>query len=195
MSATPKNYQLRALGWGVEITSHRLSRRESAAAKQWLNSQKLDPKNFSGSLEEILPKYNCYSTNHWQSGIVPLLDLTRLILVDSNEEIVFSLNSPREMAVSDPGYPVLKACPEPKQDMLIYTEESKGLFAVWPVTSPSRPQKKDFTILKSLISIEKEEIWYISGIQFRGKELEADYDYEDIRGKAAYSSIIPAQKT
>jgi hypothetical protein len=194
-SKSPKNYQLRALGWGVEVTSHYLSTRELAKAKKWLATENLNPELFHGSLEDILPKYNCYHTNHWQSGCVPLLDLTRLVLVDSQEKVVFSLNRPHEMQVLDAGYPVLKAAAGTGKNLAVYTEECKGQVAMWPVVSMSRPRKKDFVVLKSRIDIAGEDIWYISGIKFQDKELEADYDYEDVRGKAAYTKILPATQT
>lgn len=193
--STNKTYQLRALGWGVEITSHNLSSREMGKALKWLAEEKLDPNLFDGSLEGILPKYNCYSTNHWQSGCVPLLNLTRLVLVDSQEKVVFSMNKPWDMQILDAGYPVLEAPCNPAKNLAVYTEECKGQLAVWPVISTTRPRKKDFTVLKSRISIAGEDIWYISGIRFKNDDLDADYDYEDVRGKAAYTKILPATQT
>jgi len=186
---TTKRYQVRALGYCVEVTAHKLSKKEISQVKEWCEREGHDLSDMSGSLEEALDGYNCYSTNLWQSGIVPILGSVRFVVVDEHEHEILTISKPTIVEAKCPAGDVLSV-DKGEGDVLVYFEEYKGLVATWVFSSTSKPKVKDFSISADKITVAGEETKYVDGVYFCGEELERDYDYESIRGKAAYSALL-----
>lgn len=184
-----KKYQLRALGYCVEVTAHKLNEKESKEAQDWCESEGCSPDEIMGSLEDALDGYDCYNTNLWQSGMVPVLGSVRLVLIDFNENEIFTIKDPLQMKrniTSGTNRRVDRA----NEDTLVYFEESKGLVAPWVITSNLIPSPSDFSLSTDKLVIDYDETEFITGIQFKGEELERDDEEEDVRGKAAYSMLL-----
>lgn len=184
-----KKYQLRALGYCVEVTAHKLSKKESKEAQDWCESEGCPPDEIMGSLEVALGGYDCYSTNLWQSGMVPVLGSVRLVLTDSNENEIFTIKEPLQMKRTvTPG--TNRRVDRANEDTLVYFEESKGLVASWVIMSNLTPSASDFSLSTDKLVIDYDETEFITGVHFKGEELERDDDEEDVRGKAAYSMLL-----
>jgi hypothetical protein len=185
-------YELRALGWAAEITAHKLTPKQVKLVLG--NRGELgEDGSFGGSMEEVLRDYNCYSTNLWQSGCVPLAESNSFIVVDSSGKMVLGMpriGRKRGEGKSERGDGEDIETNSNKGDTLLYFEESKGITAVWTLTSDTVPAVKDFVFKISSVVINGERIDYIEGVKFRGGELEREYDGEDLNGKAAYSKLI-----
>lgn len=187
--AKPKKYQIRALGYCVEATAHGLSKDEVTLVERWCEAEGCTPDEITGNLEEALDGYNCYSTNLWQSGIVPIVDSVRLVLLDDEENEILTIAKPRSLVGGAATEHTLKT-DRKDGNVLVYFEEYKGLVATWTLQSDSIPTAKDFSVDTDKIVVDGDETEFIDGVRFRGEELERDYDEEDIRGKAAYSVLL-----
>jgi hypothetical protein len=185
-----KTYHVRALGYCVETTAHRLSKDDVKKVEQWCEREGCSTDEIMGNLEEALDGYNCYSTNLWQSGIVPVLDSVRLVLVDSEENEVLTIKKVGNLRGKTNPNPSLCVGKGQGGDVLVYTEEYKGLVATWILSSNTEPTEADIVVDTDKIMVDGKETEFIDGIRFRGQELERDYDEEDIRGKAAYSVLL-----
>jgi len=187
-----RQYQLRASGWCAEVSCHQLSKNQTQQAIDWINTQGYQPKDILGSMEGAIAGYNCYSTNVWQSGCVPLVGSIQFVLVDDQGKKVFALNGvggARGGRRRQSKLPTIELPPN-RKNLLIYFEESKGSVATWIVESPTRPKKSDFVFDIAKIKIPNANFEYISGVRFQGADLEQDYELENVRGKAAYSKLF-----
>lgn len=184
-----KKYNLRALGYCVEATAHKLSAEEAAAVEEWCESEGCATDEISGSGEEFLPDYDCYSTNLWQSGIVPVVSSVRLMLLDCEDNEILSIDKPWTFGTEGGGGDALRV-DRGEGNVLVYFEESKGLVAAWGLEATEVPSAADFTVETNKIVVDGDETEFISEIRFLGKKLERDYDQEDITGKAAYSFLL-----
>ncbi len=201
-----KKFQIRGLGWCVEVTAHKLSPSQVECVRTYAKDHGEDIENLGGSLEDILVDYDCYNTNLWQSGILPFLHATRYALVDNKNEIIYSIDdldrlarltllgtlqpapksSPRLEIIGDPAYAVGKGA----ANVLVYTEEHKGTTSVWEIESETIPTPTDLTFRLHRLCIGDGEIFYVDGIIYKGKELERNFDEEMLVGKAAYSGLF-----
>jgi len=185
-----KKYEMRAIGWAVEVTAHRLSPRQTNAVREWLDK---NADQCMGNMEEVLEEYNCYNTNLWQSGCVPLAKNNGFVVLGEDGQIVLGIpelgRKKGEGMVVGKISEVFKAQSKEK-NILVYFEETKGISAVWKLASESVPDAKDFTFRISKIAVGGESIEYIESALFRGVELERDYEGEELVGKAAYSQLV-----
>lgn len=186
---TKKKYQLRALGYCVETTAHRLSAGEVEKVREWCETEGCSTDEIMGNLEETLEGYNCYSTNLWQSGIVPIVDSVRLVLLDDKENEILTIAKPRARVGRTANKHALRV-DRKDGNVLVYFEEYKGLVATWTLESDTIPSAKDFAVDTDRIVVDGDATEFIDGVRFRGEEIERDYDEEDIRGKAAYSLLL-----
>jgi len=188
-------YSIRALGWAIEVTGHTLTKPELTFLKKWCGDNDYEFDNIPGSCEGILDGYNCYSSNSWQLGCVPLLDLNRFFLFEPKSKVSLPLtqalitNSKLQLKYVKDFDSVYKLKARYNK-LLVYTEESKGTTAAWKLLSPSLPKVEDFTILYSKFVLGKETVSFVSGLEYCGLDLERDYDLEDLQGKVAYSKIL-----
>jgi hypothetical protein len=84
---------------------------------------------------------------------------------------------------------VFKTFPS-KSSVLIACEEFKGTCAVWTFESSEVPNIEDFKFtIGSILLTKDEDIQFIEGAFFKGKELDKDYDQEFIVGKSSYSRV------
>lgn len=188
-AAKARTYTLLARGWSVEVTTHRLSKRQSDKLKKWGQKEGGETESL-GNAEDILSGYNCYDTNLWQSGVVPVAGSSGLLMLDDNQKEIFSIpeltrgvKTVREKA----GDFFIKSN---KGDVLVYFEESKGAGAAWVLESCNPPRKQDFVVQLSEINIGGDATAYVYGVLYKGEVLERDYDQEDLVGKAAYSTLL-----
>lgn len=187
--AKPKKYKLRALGHCLEATAHRLNKSEVARIEQWCENEGCGSDEILGNLEETLEGYNCYSTNLWQSGIVPVVDSVKLVLLDDAENEIITIAKPRGLIKrTNPARSLTLTHKE--GNVLVYFEEYKGLVATWVFETEGVPEVSDLSIDTDKIAIGGNETEFIDAVRFRGEELERDYDEEDVRGKAAYSLLF-----
>lgn len=187
MPTAPKKYWLRARGWAVEVTAHRLSAKQLATVREHCAREGIDSESL-GNMEEILPDYNCYDTNMWQSGCVPVADLTGFSLVDGSGKELFAI--PPLSGTRVEGESSGEKKKSARGNVLVYFEESKGLVATWELESSSAPVPGDFSFRISRILVGPDATEYVDGVIFRGEELERDYDGEELVGKAAYSRLL-----
>ena len=184
-----RRYTLLARGWSVEVTAHKLTKKQSGKLKKWCRDEGAELSSF-GNAEDILSDYNCYDTNLWQSGVVPVASSNGLLLRDENRRDIFSipeLTSGVRAVREKAGDLIVK--PD-KGDVLVYFEESKGAGAAWVLESSSVPQVKDLVVQLSEINVGGDATEYIYGMLYKGNMLERDYDQEDLMGKASYSMLL-----
>jgi hypothetical protein len=182
-------YEIRALGYCVEVTAHRLRRREVEKVVGWCEREGCEVSDISGNLEEALEGYNCYSTNLWQSGIVPLVGGVRFVLIGPEGNEVFSareLSAIKGGVKSDPPFETVKG----GGNVLVYFEEYKGLAATWVLPSSTPPDPRDLSVLTNAIVVGGEATEFVAGLYYQNVEMERDYENENFRGKAAYSRLI-----
>jgi uncharacterized protein (TIGR02145 family) len=190
-SPSPQKYRLLAKGWAVEVTAHKL---DASEVEQILSHSKEEgvPLDSLGNMEDVLEDYDCYSTNMWQSGCVPIAGKTSFVVVNEGGEELFeipleSTKSPSTRKAKGTAF----SATAKDGNVLVYTEESKGLSAVWDFQSPKAPKASDFAFRISTISVARESTPFVDDVLFNGKILERNYeDAEDLEGKAAYSSLI-----
>lgn len=185
----PRRYQLRALGFCMEASAHQLNEEEVKEVEAWCETSGCATDEISGNLEEVLEDYDCYSTNLWQSNLLPILDSVRLVVVDNDEVEIFTIDKPykvEENSNQEGSHRVDRN----NEDILIYIEESKGLAGTWVLDSTTTPLAEDFTILTNTLVIDGDQTRLISGIKYQKNKLEQDFEAEDIRGKAAYSMLL-----
>ncbi len=183
-----KKYRLRARGWALEVTAHRLTDEDKEVLAKWGGVVENEP-----NLEEVLPNYNCYSTNLWQSGCVPSSENSSFYLFDDKEVELFHIPSPSsspDNCWKRDGIGETLEASGGQGDILVYCEESKGRSATWLVFAEKTPEPQDFSFRVAKILVGDEVIEYIEGATYRGQELERDYDDEDLSGKAAYSQLV-----
>lgn len=188
-------FDIRAIGWSIEVSAQSLTRDEYTFVRKWCSKNGHEPENFSGNLEGELPGYNAYSTNLWQTGCVPMLELNRFFLYNHVGNALLPITAPlirssevglRRCKGSDIVHPL-----KPRHNrVLVYFEETKGVGAVWRFPHKGDPDIEKFTILYSKFSLGDESFYYVVGLEYKGKELERNYDLEDLSGKASYSKLL-----
>lgn len=183
------------MGWATEVTGESLSKEQYSFVKKWCVQNDHEYDGISGSLEGVLEGYNAYSTNSWQTGCVPLLELNRFFLYNKDKKSLLPLTAPlvrdsditlKRFRGADLSIPLKVRY----NKLLVYYEESKGTTAVWTYTSKSEPLAKNFTILYSKFSLGDESFYFVSGLEYKAKPLERAYDLEDLVGKASYSKLL-----
>lgn len=190
-----QNYRLVARGWCVEVTAHRLNRKQVRDIDKWCKSEGRDESSLD-NMEDVLSGYNCYSTNLWQSGVVQLADSSGVTLFNEKGEVEFAGELGLKPGILPWGARRLRAKRSGLQtkgetgDILVYYEESKGVGAVWTLETEKPVKPEDFVFRIGRISVETDTIDYIEGVSFGGAELERDYEEEDLVGKAAYSKLL-----
>jgi hypothetical protein len=188
----PKKYQLRGLGWCGEITAHKLTPNQIKTIKAHAKKEGIGLDGL-GNMEDILEDYNCYNTNTWQTGVLPFLHSSRYVLVNSDNKVLFSIET-FENTNKGPKFQTIEkaefCAKRDKGNLLVYCEEHKGTTAIWTVESKKVPVPSDFTFAIGKLEIDGDTTPFVTTIYFKGKELERDYDGEMIVGKAAYSLLI-----
>jgi hypothetical protein len=188
-----KKFQLKGLGWCGEITAHKLTPEQIKQVKAHAEENGEDLKSLGGSMEDVIKNYNCYATNLWQTGMLPFLHATRYALVDSKNEIIYSIDKfentqtgPKFEITETPEYLAERG----KGNVLVFTEEHKGTTSVWEIESESTPSPKDFVFRLAKICVDSAETLYVDSVLYKGKELDRNYDEEMIVGKASYSTLL-----
>jgi hypothetical protein len=189
------DFRVKAIGWSVEVTGHRLSKDEYQFVKKWCSTNDYDSEGIPGNLEGTLADYNAYHTNSWQTGCVLMLDLNRFFLTDKKGTQLIPITAPliksSEVKLKRVKALDMKHDLKPRYNkLLVYFEESKGVGAAWKLKLKNKPVLEDFTILYSKFSLGLESFYYICDLQYQGVSLERDYDCEDLSGKASYSKLF-----
>ncbi len=188
-----KKFQIRGLGWCGEATAHKLTPAQVKQVKAHASETEESLDGLSGSMEDIVRDYNCYSTNLWQSGTLPFIHATRYALVDSKNKIIYSIEKfenskggPKFEIAEKPEYQAAKN----RGDVLVFVEEHKGTTAVWEIESNTVPKQSDFVFRLGKLQLDGDDTLYVDSILYKGVELERNYDEEMVVGKAAYSLLL-----
>lgn len=175
------------------MSAHRLTAPQVKQVKLHASENEEDLDNLSGSMEDIVDGYDCYDTNLWQSGTLPLLHGTCYVLVDDQNEIISrvekfenSNTGPKFETAQKPSYLAKRG----KGNVLVFIEEHKGTTAVWEIESGVTPEEKDLTFKLENIRIDDEDTLYVASVLYKGEPLERNYDEEMLNGKAAYSKLL-----
>ena len=183
----PKRYELKALGYCIEVTAHKLSSEQLREVKEHCKQEDLDLKGDVGNLEDYLEGYDMYDTNMWQSSTVPFLGSCGFVLFDSKDKPVFEVEDISKYSSS--GTEVF-TCKRGKGDVAVAHQEFKGTSAIWFFETNEVPELKDFNFRIGKIIVGDDEIEFVEGVDYKGQELERDYDGEFYNGKAFYTYLL-----
>jgi uncharacterized protein (TIGR02145 family) len=176
---------------GRGVTAQRLDPSEVEQILSHCKQENVSPDSL-GNMEDVLEDYDCYSTNMWQSGCVPIADKTSFVVVNEGGEKLFEI--PPELTKNSStkkSKETAFSATAKDGNVLVYTEESKGLSAVWDFHSLETPEASDFIFCISTIAVAGETTQFVKEVLFNGESLERNYEEaEDLEGKAAYSRLI-----
>lgn len=187
-------FYVKAIGWSMEATGQILTKAEMAYLTKWCKDNDFEFDNIPGQLEDVLGGYNCYHTNGWQTGCVPLLELNRFFVFDELGKSSLAITSPlinnsKTNFYHNKDLDMIYTLKPRYNRLLAYFEEYKGVSAVWELTCEQFPKAEDFTISYAKFDLAKESFTFVTNLEFRGKVLERDFDAEVSVGKASYSKI------
>lgn len=179
-----KKFRLQANGWAIEASAHKLTTSELELVRQAMAAN--DEQNqIGGSLEEILPEYECFRTNLWQSGQVPLIENSRFFLIGEGAAKEVEIDN-RKNAAETSEY----LAPTGDGSIAVYVEESKGLTAVWDIEAEIEPDPQKLELEIGKIVVGGECFEYIYGINYDGSTLEPNYEAECLDGKGSYTIMV-----
>jgi len=183
----PKRFELRALGYSFEVTAHRLNAKELQKVKEYCEQEGISVGEDVGDLEEVLSTYNRYDTNLWQISTVPIVGSCVFGLYNSDNHEIFTIKDPRtQSTLGRENYVAKKG----KGDVVVACEEYKGTSAVWALTCDGIPLKSAFNFRLGSVSIDGDKTFFVEGVDYKGQELEREYDDEFLVGKAFSSYLL-----
>ena len=136
-------------------------------------------------MEEIVPGYECFRTNLWQSGQVPLIENSRFSLRGEGGTKEVKINNRKDAAE-----PSEYMAPTGDGSTAVYVEESKGLTAVWDIEAESEPDTQKLELEIGKIVVGDDCFEYIYGVNYDGSPLEPDYEAECLNGKGSYTIMV-----
>jgi hypothetical protein len=182
-----KRYELRAIGYCLEASAHKLSAAQLKELAKYCRQSGMELGGDLGDLEDHISSYSRYETNMWSTTIYPLVGSSNFVLFDSKNKQVFEIDdisTVRERGRED------YVCRDGKGDVLVACHELKGTSAVWIIESSEVPSLRDFTFRVGRIVIGDEENEIVEGVDFKGEELDKDYDAESVDSKALSSHLL-----
>jgi len=186
-TAKIKRYELRAIGYCLESSAHKLSAAQLKELAKYCRQSGMELGGDLGDLEDHISSYDRYETNMWSTTIYPLVGSSNFVLFDSKNEQVFEIDDIsafRERGRED------YVCKDGNGHVLVARHELKGTSAVWIIKSSEVPAPRDLTFRVGRIAIGDEVNEIVEGVDFKGDELDKDYDAESIASKTLSSHLL-----
>lgn len=180
-------YELRAQGYCVEATAHRLTATESKKLRKRLRDEDSETNSDVGSLDDVLSSSNRTNSKIWQTSMLPLVESSVFLLFDNKNRKVFSINkiSPNRTTSGES----FEASDE-ESDVVVSFEEHRGTTSVWVVPSRSSPKMSDFKFKIGKIVTGDETREFVEAIFYKDLELGRDLDAEFVHHSAFYSRLV-----
>lgn len=188
-------FQIRALGWCMEVGGHSLVREEHSLLRKWCRENDHEFDSIRGHLECALGGYSSQSPNAWKTGCLCMLELNRFFLFNPTKNTFLPLTAPlirkSELKLTrDKKFDMVYPLKVRNNKLLVFFQETKGTGAVWELSLDEDPDLEKFSIRYSKFSLGSESFYYVSGLSYDGVILGRNHQLEDLSGKASYSKLL-----